>query len=158
MPQKGGAPGVGQGDDGGGWERAGHSWRVPSKRCYGSHFVFCPDLSLLHNFRSFLQNFLTSGLCYQCNSFSVASPIFLVLCCSNGLATLTVKHKIKQPEQSPSCCMAEVACPVLHFLASLPVVDGFRSTHLFGVLIFLTHPHIGSFCGIHSAPTTVQMT
>jgi hypothetical protein len=46
-------------------------------------------------FGSFLQNCLTFGLYYQCNFFSVAFPIFFMLCSNNGLAELAIQHNIE---------------------------------------------------------------
>jgi hypothetical protein len=95
------------GDFEGHGERVVHSWRVPSKVCYESHFTLHPGLSLIFYFRSFLLNCLQSRLCYQCNFFYVAFPIFFMICSNLGLADLAIQYAVSALSSTflvaPSC-------------------------------------------------------
>ncbi len=88
------------GDFEGHGEMAVHSWRVPSKVYYGSHFALHPGPSLIFYFRSFLLNCLTSRLCYQCT---------LLLCCLPHLF-----HDMQQSWLGWSCYTIHTACIKQH--------------------------------------------
>jgi hypothetical protein len=89
-------------------------------------------------FAPFLQNCLTSGLCYQCKIFSVA---IFVLCSNKGLAALAVQHKIKQPPHSTRRVENKAKTRVWEELSLCPEIstNGVREFHL---LVHILGPDI----------------